>query len=454
MQPFRPSIRQNYLYGLKSGRVSLERPMERTMEADAERRIESLTANLLECFEELDLIYRLSRGLKSTLDARRSAELVLSEAIEIFEADMGWMSPADPATSVFGPLIAREAPEPVERSHSAMISDLVRGGKSRIFYSVPSELGIRGPGHPETLLCATVKTQDAAYGALCVGRVDAARPFTARDLKLGEVLASQAAIAIENSILHRNRLEEEQSRARREEEMRLARQIQANLLPGSPPRLPGYDIACRGLPALSVGGDYYDFIPMDHGRIALCVADVSGKGIPAAMLMANLQATIRSQTLAGVAPADCARRSNRLLHRSMDIGRFATCFYGVLDVASGRITYSNAGHDHPLIARAGGEEVALVAGGPVLGAFDDQAYEEGIATLERGDVLIAYSDGITESFDAHGRPFGIAGLRAALARSRDRGAGAILDGILDAAAAHAGGRPQSDDMTLVVVRRL
>ena len=114
---------------------------------------------------------------------------------------------------------------------------------------------IRGPGQPGTLLCAPVKTQGLAYGALCVGRADSARPFTARDLKLGEVLASQAAIAIENSILHRSRVAEEQARARIEEEMRLARQIQANLLPPAPPALPGYDIACRSVPALSVGGD-------------------------------------------------------------------------------------------------------------------------------------------------------------------------------------------------------
>jgi phosphoserine phosphatase RsbU/P len=428
--------------------------MERTMEADAERRIESLTANLLECYEELDLIYRLTRGLKSTLDARRSAEMVLSEAIEIFEADMGWLSPADPAKSVFGPLIARAAPENVERSHAAMVADLVRRGRSRIFYSVPAELGIRGPGQPGTLLCAPVKTQGLAYGALCVGRADSARPFTARDLKLGEVLASQAAIAIENSILHRSRVEEEQARARIEEEMRLARQIQANLLPPAPPSLPGYDIACRSVPALSVGGDYYDFIAVDPDRMALCVADVSGKGIPAAMLMANLQATIRSQTLAGVSPADCARRSNQLLNRSMDIGRFATCFYGVLEIGTGRLAYANAGHDHPLILRPGGEEIALVAGGPVLGAFEDQVYDEGSATLGRGEVLIAYSDGITESFDPDGRPFGIAGLQGVLARCRDGSAREIMESILAAATAHAGGRPQSDDMTLVVVRRV
>ena len=427
--------------------------MERTAEAATERRIESLTANLLECYEELDLIYRLSRGLKSTLDAGTSAAMVLSEAMEIFEADLGWMSPADPTAPVFGSLITGASPETAQRL-DAVVRNLVRSGKSRIFYSVAAELGLAVDGYPETLMCAAVKTEGVVYGALCVGRLAAGRPFTARDLKLGEVLASQAAIAIENSILHRSRLAEEQARFRIEEEMRLAREIQANLLPLTPPTLPGYDIACRSVPALSVGGDYYDFIPVDGGRMALCVADVSGKGMPAALLMANLQATIRSQTMVGVSPADCAQRSNRLLYRSTDVGLFATCFYGVLDVGSGRLTYSNAGHDHPLILRPGQEDISLIAGGPVLGAFDDQGYEEGSVTLEPGQVLVAYSDGITESFDPEGQAFGVRGLRAALARSGGRSACDILDQVLAAATTHAGNRPQSDDMTLVVVRRL
>ena len=427
--------------------------MERTTDADAERRIESLTANLLECYEELDLIYRLSRGLKSTLDARRSAELVLAEAMEIFEADLGWMCPADPAAAVFGTLLSRVSAETVERVRAAIVGDLVRGGKSRIV-SVPGDLGIDRSGRPGTLLCATIRTEGAVYGALCVGRTEHGKAFTARDLKLAEVLAFQAAIAIKNSILHRSRLEEEQARVRIEEEMRLARKIQANLLPLAPPVLPGYDIACRSVPALSVGGDYYDFIPVNGDRMALCVADVSGKGIPAALLMANLQATIRSQALDGVSPADCVRRSNRLLYRSTEDGRFATCFYGVLDLASGRLDYSNAGHDHPLVLRRGAEEIALIAGGPVLGAFDEQGYEQGSITLEPGQVMVAYSDGITESFDHAGRPFGIGGLTAALARAREGGAREILDEVLASASEHAGSRPQSDDMTLVVVRRL
>jgi sigma-B regulation protein RsbU (phosphoserine phosphatase) len=379
---------------------------------------------------------------------------VLSEAREIFEADVGWMTAGDPADPAFVPLFEGADPGEVDRLRRAVEADLVERGKSHIFYSVRGELGLEGGGLPETLLCASVKTETAVYGALCIGRRGRDRLFTARDLKLSSVLASQAAFAIENRVLQRRRLEEEQALVRMEEELRLAREIQSSLLPRSAPAIPGYDIACRGVPALSVGGDYYDVIPIDGSRVALCVADVSGHGMPAALLMANLQATIRSQALAAVSPAECLTRSNRLLFRNTDAGRFATCFYGVLEHATGRLAYTNAGHDHPLLVRGDGSQDSLTTGGLVLGVREESAYEEGALALEPGSVLVIYSDGVTETFNAHHHEFGVDGLRAAVARSRDDTAARILEEILEAADAHANGNPRSDDMTLMVLRRL
>jgi len=419
-----------------------------------ERRIESLTVNLLECYEELDLIYRLSRRLHSTPDAQVSADLILSEAMEIFEADFGWIVPADPAAPVFAPRLIGAAPAAVEPLRGSVIDDLLDRGKSRILGSVRDRLDSGSGGIPDSLLCALLKTEGAAYGALCVGRMESGRSFTARDLKLAEVLASQAAIGIENRILERKRRAEEQALIRIEEEIRLARVIQSSLLPGGPPSIPGYDIACRGLPARGVGGDYYDFIAIDEGRVALCLADVSGHGLPAALLMANLQATIRCQALADVSPAECLRRSNRLLYRSTDAQRFATCFYGILDLRSGAVAYSNAGHDHPLVVRPGGDRLTLTTGGLMLGVSEEPGYEEGRFQFGRGDVLVIYSDGITEYFDDEDRQFGVEGVGEAVARVRDGSADQILEEVLRSVGAHANGRPQSDDMTLVVLRRL
>lgn len=428
--------------------------MPGTKAAAFERRIESLTVNLLECYEELDLIYRLSRRLKSTLDAQKSAEVVLAEAMEIFDADFGWITPADDASPVFVSRLVGAEPDAVAPLTHSVIRDLAERGKSRIFESVRRELGIEGGGLPDSLLCSFVKTEGAVYGALCVGRSGAGRSFTARDLKLSDVLSSQAAIGIENWILQQRRLEEEQALIRIEEEMRLAREIQTSLLPNGPPRIPGYEVACRGVPARSVGGDYYDFIPIDDQHVAICLADVSGHGIPAALLMANLQATIRCQALAALSPAECVRRSNRLLYHSTDAGRFATCFYGVLEIGTGVLTYSNAGHNQPLVVAPDGGNVALAAGGLILGVSEEPEYEEASLALERGHVLVIYSDGITEFFDGENREFGIEGLEATIARTRNGSAAQILDEILRAVGAHGNGRPQSDDMTLVILRRL
>jgi len=236
--------------------------------------------------------------------------------------------------------------------------------------------------------------------------------------------------------------------------MRLARDIQSKLLPPTAPSVAGYDIACRGLPAQRVGGDYYDFITIDGDRTALCLGDVSGHGMPAALLMANLQATIRSHALAALSPAECMRRSNRLLFQITDAGRFATCFYGVLEAGYGRLTYSNAGQDHPLLFRASGDAVALARGGLMLGAYEEPSYDEESVTLEPGDLLILYSDGVTEVFDAHQREFGVEGLKTVAHGARHRSAAQILEEILAAASAHAGLGAQADDMTLVVLRRL
>jgi len=428
--------------------------MERIVPETVNRRIESLTVNLLECYEELDLVYRLSRALKPTLDAEESARLILSEAREIFDADLGFILPGNEAAAGFPTLVEGMSSEGVARLRGPLFAELERRGRSQIFHPVAEELNLTGNGFPDALMCAAVKTENAPHGALCVGRRGSRGLFTARDLKLADALAAQAALAIEHAILQSRWREEAQALIRMAEELRLAREIQSNLLPRRAPSIPGYDIACRGVPARSVGGDYYDFIPLAGGQLALCLADVSGKGMPAALLMANLQATIRSQALAGVSPAECARRSNRLLFRSTDSHRFATCFYGLLDLASGRLTYSNAGHDRPLLVGPDGYSVSLAAGGLVLGVTEEQQYEEGTVMLQPGHLLILYSDGVTEAVDSQDRWFGISGLEAAISRTRGCAAEDVVDAVVTAVQAHADGRPQADDVTLVALRRL
>ena len=240
-------------------------------------------------------------------------------------------------------------------------------------------------------------------------------------------------------------------------ELRLASKIQHDLLPESSPFIPGYDIAGKTIPARMVGGDYFDFIPVGQSRWAICLGDVSGKGLPASLLMANLQATIRGQTSVHDSPSGCLNRSNTLLCRSTGRNKFVTFFYCILDARQHRLHYSNAGHDPPLFFPrwdSGPQPtVRLEAGGTVLGVLEDTSYEEEVILLNPGDLLLLYSDGITEANGDAEEEFGEPRLISVAREHRGDSAVELVERILGSVGAHTGDRPQYDDMTLVVVKR-
>ena len=235
--------------------------------------------------------------------------------------------------------------------------------------------------------------------------------------------------------------------------VRLAARIQRELLPQEAPRVPGYDLAGRSIPAQTVGGDYFDFVFIDDRHLALCLCDVSGKGLPASLLMANIQASVRSQVLAHASVPECLRRTNTLLFRSTNSRTFVTAFYCALDLDRHELRYGNAGHNPPLLFRAEGEPERLVRGGLVLGIAEESAFEEAVCRLGSGDVLVAYSDGVTEIENAAHEEFGEEGIIAVVRRDRDRSAAEVLDAIVEATIAFGGDQLQPDDITLIVLKR-
>ncbi len=273
--------------------------------------------------------------------------------------------------------------------------------------------------------------------------------FTDTDARLLGIVAAQSAQIIENARL----ATEEQSLKLMQEEMRLACKIQMDLLPRESPLVPRYDIAGTSIPAKLVGGDYYDFIRIDGRSIALCLGDVSGKGMPAALLMANLQATLRAQTAVCRSPKECLERSNELLYRSTDADKFATLFYGVLDTSADRFIYANAGHNYPLLLKIGCNPQRLDLAGLVLGCMEEFHYNEGAIDLGPGDILLVYSDGITESINTDEEEYGEERLVALLRGQCGKRASEIIETIVESVRAHAGGAAQSDDMTLLVIKR-
>ena len=257
--------------------------------------------------------------------------------------------------------------------------------------------------------------------------------------------------AIYRDITERKKAEE--VRIRLQEEARMARNIQMNFLPKSNPKIPGYDIAGKSIPALNVGGDYYDFIFLDDHKLAISLGDVSGNGLAAALVMANLQATIRGQALSGVDPDTCLERANKLLFRSTDARTFVSLFYGILDTRKHSLRYANAGQDLPILFSLKNEAITLKTRGIALGMMQEVSYECEEVTINQGDRLLIYTDGIREAMNEQREEFGDEKLQQIVQSNQDVSAEALIKKIITMVNAHFGNVSQNDDITLVMLLR-
>jgi serine phosphatase RsbU (regulator of sigma subunit) len=242
-------------------------------------------------------------------------------------------------------------------------------------------------------------------------------------------------------------------------ELTTARGIQMRLLPGAQPQVPGFEVTGASVPSREIGGDYYDFLVQGDDAIGIAIGDVSGKGMPAALLMSNLQASLHGQVLHRGTVASVVQRVNDLMVRSTDPHMFATFFYGVLETVTGRFTCTNAGHNPPLVLRRDGSLERLTTGGLLLGMVGDMIYQQDTVELAPGEVIVMYTDGITEAVlpgadeEDPEAMFGEERLCEVIRRSSHLPASGIQDAILAAVADHTRGVAQSDDITLVVIRR-
>jgi sigma-B regulation protein RsbU (phosphoserine phosphatase) len=240
-------------------------------------------------------------------------------------------------------------------------------------------------------------------------------------------------------------------RQRRDErDMADAQEIQQGMLPRSLPELPGFEMAAAYRPASALAGDYYDVLVLGEGRALICIGDVAGKGMPAALVMSNLQAAVKAYAGEQVTPAELCRNVNRILCANCEPGRYVTFFCGVLDTVPGTFTYVNAGHNPPLVARPNGSVLRLADGGPVLGEFQDWSAAQGQINLAPGDRLAFYTDGITEATDAAGDEYGETRLTDQLTRHREMSAGDLHARLLAEAVRFAEGT-FTDDATLLVI---
>ena len=257
--------------------------------------------------------------------------------------------------------------------------------------------------------------------------------------------------AIYRDITERKRAEE--ARIRTQEEARMAREIQLNLLPKSNPDIPGFDIAGLSIPAENVGGDYYDFIHLDDQKLAIGLGDVSGKGMAASLVMSNLQATIRGQTSFGMDVNECLERANKLLFHSTDSKTFVSLFYGILDTQKNTLSYTNAGQNIPFLFTKNKNIILLKTHGLALGIQEDVHYQRDKISLKPGDRLLIYSDGITEAMNENLEEFGEKKLVEVVQKYKGNSADEIIKKILENVNLHVGQALQNDDRTIILVIR-
>ena len=300
-----------------------------------------------------------------------------------------------------------------------------------------------------SVLAVPLGVSEKVFGIIYADSPIAEGRFTEDHLKVLTTLASVAAIRVENARLVEARFQQE----RLERELQLAMEIQQRFQPTAPPVVAGYEFQGISFPCYEIGGDYYDFIQREDGRLVIALGDVSGKGTAAALLMSSLHASIHAQTGSHDTLVETISAVNRYLADNIPSNRFVTLFYAELDPESGAVSFLNAGHNPPLIVHAAGTVEQLASGGLPLGINANADYREGRTTLQPGDVLVIYSDGVTEAASPNGEEFGPTRLYEVVSRNVDASAAGIRDRIESALTKFSQGTQAADDITLVIVKR-
>jgi sigma-B regulation protein RsbU (phosphoserine phosphatase) len=304
-------------------------------------------------------------------------------------------------------------------------------------------------------LLLPLAVRDKLLGFISLGPKRSEEPYTGSDVRLLKSVAAQTGLALENANLLQTVADEVAKRERLNREVEIAREVQERLFPQKLPAIAGLDYAGHCRPALGVGGDYYDFLALPHGQLGVAIGDVSGKGIAAALMMASLQASLRSEaTRAPENLAAAVANVNRLVYEASASNRYATFFYGQYDPAQGRFDFVNAGHNSPILVHPGdGTKVTrLEPGGTVVGLIENAEYQQGSVRISPGDLLVAFTDGISEAMNLDDEEWGEDRLLDSIRTCHAKTAQDLLDSVFAAATQFAGAAPQHDDMTLVVLR--
>jgi phosphoserine phosphatase RsbU/P len=397
----------------------------------------------------IDVLIRAGQELAGHRPLEELFTLILDLAVDSVRAERGVL-----LTIEGDALVPRAARGENFRISSGVRDRVIQARESILVNDVQSHESFRAmhslvQQQVRMLMAAPLQTKDAVIGLIYVDSPSLIREFSTEDLSLLTVLANVAAIRIEHARL----IDVEQAKRILAKDLEQAAQIQQGLLPTRAPKVPGIELAGHNAACRTVGGDYYDFIPYADGRVAIALGDVSGKAMPAALLMTSLHARVR--VLAEEPPdvAEMMTKLNRATAANCPSNRFITFFFSVLDPRTGELVYANAGHNPPMIVRADGNIDQLQGGGLLMGIMPSARYEAYRIVLNPGDSLVLYSDGVTEAANPDGEEFGEERLARILHENHTRGPHEILEAVTSAVSDFSGGAPVADDLTLVVAKR-
>lgn len=413
--------------------------------------------------DRLDLLLRLTQSFNSSLDLDEVLNRVMDEVIEAMHAERGFVmlcesvqsedtlifraargidqqSIEDPQFQISRSVVDRVAHEgqPILTS-DAQLDDRFSGRQSIIL------LGLR------SILCVPLKIKEKVSGVIYVDNRIQANIFTEADLDLLNAIASSAAMAVENARLYQVAVE----KGRMERELQMAYKVQTSLLPAEIPQVSGWEFGARWQPAREVAGDYYDFIPCDGGKLGLVIADVTDKGMPAALFMAFTRSIVRANVSHPASPAEGISEANRLICVESHEGLFVTLFFALLDTKTGEVTYVNAGHNPPLFFSAVENRLSpLPSTGIPLGIDSDTPFEQRRIQLNRGDFILFYTDGVTEAIDTHEEEFGMPRLQRFALEHKHHSPTDILSALEREIENFTGSTALYDDTTIVVAKCL
>ena len=418
--------------------------------------------------EHLALLYRLSQTFNSSLDLDEVLNRVMDEVIAVMRAERGFVMLHEengrPVFRVARGIDQSTIDEPHFQVSRGVVERVAREGQPILTSDAQSDdrfstresvmiLGLRA------ILCVPLMIKDQILGVVYVDNRLRAGIFTQADLELLTAIASSAAVAIENARLYQVAVE----RGRLQRELQMAYEIQTDLLPHQTPQIPGWEFAARWQPAREVAGDYYDFIwlDLDPGKgkrslpgLGIVIADVSDKGMPAALFMALTRSTIRASVGHSLLPADGIAHANRLVCADSKSGMFVTLFYGLLDPVANGFTYVNAGHNPPLLYRAEQNRLLeLSRTGMALGVVADSSFEQNRVKLHSGDFVLLYTDGVIDAMDAQQREFGEERLRRVVFEQRYAPVEEMVAALEQAVREFVGASAPFDDMTIVGLKR-